>query len=605
MRIPSGIGHEGPVLALAFSPDSAWLCSGSADRTIRVWDLGHGTISALHPYFDRLDAMGAVAFGGDEGLLASVSGLWGGASLDHGIKLWQTHYDRPIRQLRGHTASVRAIAFASGVNLLASTSTDGAVKLWNSRNGECLRSITNAVPVESLAFTSGAQWLLAGLADGRLCLLATNDLAASRTWLAHARPVQSLAFSPDGRWLATASSDQSVAVWDWPTGRERRRFTNVVSQYLPLAFHPRQPVLVFAQKDELVVHANLETGEVLFQRAMFPDGEWLAWNPDKAFYMASPRGDEHARVRFADQLLPVYPLKLYRGELARPAHLLAALNGPAPTLRPKNLQLWWHRYRYKQAWLIGGLGGCCTLIAAYLWRGWNADRRRRAQETFSRQLLLSQESERKRIAGELHDSLGQNLLVIKNRLYLAQQPGGDDARAEQMQEVTQLVSQTIQEVREISHRLRPYQLDRLGLTKAVQSAAKRVAESGALKIESDVSNVDGLFPPEGEIHFYRIVQESLNNILKHAAAATARLSIQRHGRWLTLRIDDDGRGFDYARATGDPEHPRGLGLTGLSERARILGGRFTCATAPGQGVRLTFEIPIPAKHEKSDHSPGG
>ena len=387
-------------------------------------------------------------------------------------------------------------------------------------------------------------------------------------------------------------------VWDSATGGEVRRFTDITSQYLPLAFHPKLPVLAFAQRDDTVVHANVETGEILFQRVLFSDGEWLTWNPAKMFYMASPHGDEHARVRFGGQLVPVYPLELYRRELRRDA--LTAFAAPAPMLAPKDFARWWHRYPYKRAWLYGGLAVALAWVGVRLRKGWIAERRRRAQENISRQLFALQEAERKRIAAELHDSLGQNLLIIKNRLYLAQRDTSEAAPSAQLEEISEAVSQTIQEVREISHDLRPYQLDRLGLTKAVQAVVKKVADSGAVAIDSAIAPIDGLFPPEGEIHFYRVVQESLNNILKHSAAATARLSIERLDGKITMRIEDDGRGFDYRATMSETTDSRGFGLTGLGERVRILGGRFDCDSAPGKGTRLMFEIPLPTKHEKAD-----
>lgn len=591
-------GHEGAVQALAFSLESDWLYSGGADRTTRLWDMSRGTVSGYLPFFDRLDAIGAVACGGSEGYFASASGSWGRASLDHSIKIWQPHFDRPKRALRGHTASVRAIAYAPRVDVLASASIDGTVKLWNTRQAQCLQTLTNAVFTEVLAFAPDASWVLAGLADGTVRVLDPNSLATARSWQAHQRPVQSIAFNADGRWLATASLDRTVALWDFATGRELRRFTNVTSQFLPLAFHPKKPVLAFALRDELVVHADVETGEVLFQRAHFPDGEWLAWNPTKAFYMSSPRGHEHARLRLADQLVPVYPLELYRDELSRPTNLFAALAGPAPVLVPKNFRLWWHRYPYKQTWAVLGATALLVWVAFRLRHGWIADRRRRAQELFSRQLLAAHETERKRIAAELHDGLGQNLLVIKNRLFLAQQaPTVSVSGPASLQEISQIVSHTIEEVRGISHNLRPYQLDRLGLTKALLAVVKGIADSGALRIETDVQAVDGLFNPEGEIHIYRVVQECLNNIVKHSDAAVARVFVQNSAGWLTIQVEDDGRGFDYRQHSAGADQDRGFGLTGLGERMRILGGRFQCDSAPGQGTRMKFEIPIPTKHE--------
>ena len=596
-------GHEGPVQSLGFSADAAWLFSGSADRTMRVWDTARGTVAVIHPYFDRVDAMGTLAVGGTQGWIASASGPLASSSLDHSIKLWSSHSDRPLRILNGHPASVHSVAFTSGSDLLASASVDDTVKLWNARTGECLRTLTNTVLAQTLAFRPGAHWLAAGMADGTVRILETNTLSTVREWRAHSRPLQSLV-SSGGRWLVTAGADQTVAVWDWETGQELRRYTNVTSQYMPLALHP-QSVLAFAQQDGTIVHASLETGEILFQRTLFPDGEWLAWNPSKAFYMASPHGEEHARLRFSDQLVPVYPLELYRSELRRATNLLAAITGPAPVLAPKNFALWWYRYPYKRAWLDFGVTVASLVVVFYLWRGWRADRRRRAQELFSRQLLNSQEAERKRIAGELHDSLGQNLLIIKNRLYLAQQEAAGAAPAEQLAEISQTVSQTIQEVREISYNLRPYQLDRLGLTKAVQSVVQKVADSRSLTVESHIASIDGLFPPESEINFYRIVQESLNNIVKHSDAATARIAIEQDGGKIRMSIADDGRGFDYHGMMHDERRPHGFGLTGLGERVRILRGHFACDSALGEGTRLTFEFPIPPKNEEDHPTPAG
>ncbi len=588
-------GHEGSVQALGFSVDGAWLFSGSADRSMRVWDTRHGTVSAVHPFFDRVDAIGTLSVGGTQGYIAVASGPFGNASLDHTIRLHQSHFDRPIRVLTGHVSQVRSLAFAPGVDRVASASADGTVKLWNSRTGDCLQSRPSESLVESIVYAPHRQWIAAGLANGAIQLLDPESLSSLRGWPAHQRPVQSLAASADGRWLGSASSDGTVAVWNVDTGAELRRFPRVTAQYLPLGFHPRQPVLAFAQRDDLVVHVNVETGETLFQRVLFSDGEWLAWNPAKISYVASPFGDTHARVRFPNQLVPVYPLELYRRELRHDS--ISALAGPAPILQPKNVALWWHRYSHKREWLYGGLAALLVWVAFRLRQGWVSERRRRAQEFTSRQILASQEAERKRIAAELHDGLGQNLLIIKNQLYLAQQALAARTTVPSLDEVSQTVSRTIEEVREISHNLRPYQLDRLGLTKAIHAVVRKVADSGSLPIESHVATIDGLFPPEGEIHVYRIVQEGLNNLVKHADAATARLTITRSENKIRLEIEDDGRGFEYHETMQQGAQKAGFGLTGVRERVRILGGRFVCHSTPGEGTRLHFEIPIPARHE--------
>ena len=283
-------GHEGAVQALGFTADGVSLCSGSADRTMRVWRLSNGALSTTYPNFDRGDGMGGLAIGGSEGWVATAAGPWGDGAVNPVIKLWPVMFDRPVHLLRGHRAAVRSVAYRLGSDLLASADADGVVKLWNARSAACLRTATNASPAEAIAFSPGSQWLVAGMADGRVRVLDTNTLSTRREWRAHQRGVPSLVFSDDGRWLATASPDQTVAVWAFDSGREMHRFTNVTSQYLPLAFHPKQPWLAFAQQDDTVVHASVDTGQVLFQRILFPDGEWLAWNPATARYTASLRG---------------------------------------------------------------------------------------------------------------------------------------------------------------------------------------------------------------------------------------------------------------------------------------------------------------------------
>lgn len=94
-------------------------------------------------------------------------------------------------------------------------------------------------------------------------------------------------------------------------------------------------------------------------------------------------------------------------------------------------------------------------------------------------------------------------------------------------------------------------------------------------------------------------------MLEHSQAAKASISIQRGPGTVTMSIKDDGKGFDYRQVASHPDHPRGFGLTGLGERVRILGGRFACDSTPGEGTRLTFEIPIPGKNDRTNKNLDG
>jgi signal transduction histidine kinase/ligand-binding sensor domain-containing protein len=254
---------------------------------------------------------------------------------------------------------------------------------------------------------------------------------------------------------------------------------------------------------------------------------------------------------------------------------------------------------YRTWWFVtlGALGVAGALAAGHRIRISRLKRAQAAQQAFSRQLIASQETERKRIASELHDSLGQHLLIIKNRaaLGVSLAEGCEPARA-QLDEINASALLAINEVRAIAYNLRPLHLDRLGLTAVVEEMIEKVASASGIQFSCDIAPLDGLFSQEGQINFYRIVQESLNNIVKHAQATRANVEIWREGDYVNVTVRDDGRGFaPEAPANGDGgPSPRGLGLTGISERVRMLGGAYTIESAPGQGTTISLRIPVPA-----------
>jgi signal transduction histidine kinase/ligand-binding sensor domain-containing protein len=218
-----------------------------------------------------------------------------------------------------------------------------------------------------------------------------------------------------------------------------------------------------------------------------------------------------------------------------------------------------------------------------------------AQHRFSQQLIASQEGERKRIAAELHDSLGQRLVVINNlALFFLRshaQHSSDDKQAETIKEISAEASSAIEETRSIAYNLRPFQLDRLGLTKSIEGLIRTVSKSSGIHIASDLANVDELFPEELRINFYRIVQEALSNIMKHAEATEVNVHILRTDTNVVLSIQDNGRGFTPAARTAQVGHG-GFGLTGMTERATLLGGRLKVRSEPGSGTMMTVEIPL-------------
>lgn len=233
------------------------------------------------------------------------------------------------------------------------------------------------------------------------------------------------------------------------------------------------------------------------------------------------------------------------------------------------------------------------LYYVYRWRTNFLHQRALTQERFSRQLLESQEQERQRIAIELHDSLGQDLLIIKNWAMLGlSQKSNVEKKDKQLNEISLTASQAIEEVRKIAYNLRPYHLDELGLTKAIESMCQRVSKASLIEFKYSFDDLDGFFQKNEEINFYRIVQECLNNIVKHSEATAAEILIECDSQKLYLEIKDNGKGFeiDKPKAYLENGQRHGLGLTSLVERSRILGGKLLVESNLKHGTKIILHL---------------
>ncbi len=232
-----------------------------------------------------------------------------------------------------------------------------------------------------------------------------------------------------------------------------------------------------------------------------------------------------------------------------------------------------------------------TLLWVHLLRR-RLERQQAARLAFSRQVLTRLEDERHRIAVNLHDSLGQILLAIKTHTLLAiQRPPDEQGLRQRLDEISSATSQAIEEIRQITHGLRPYQLDRLGLTQAIRASVARASENNSILFATRVEDIDGLFDKDAEIHIYRIVQEAVTNVVKHSTATEAAVVIKKRTAVVSLSIRDNGRGFDRTKPSAD-SHDLGYGLSGIAERVRILGGTLTIDSRPGDGTSLTIEVPL-------------
>ena len=212
----------------------------------------------------------------------------------------------------------------------------------------------------------------------------------------------------------------------------------------------------------------------------------------------------------------------------------------------------------------------------------------------SKRIIGVQEEERRNVSRELHDDIGQSLAALKIGLHrLARR--SDNAHQTLFAECIALADDTLGKLRDLSHQLRPPQLDQLGLADALQWLAERQRSTTGLDIRCQFAGLDHRLPVELENACYRIAQEALNNATRHAAAKSIRIRIrvERGDGALRLTIRDEGSGFDIDSARDKALKTGSLGLISMEERAQLAGGRIEITTAPGAGttVQATFALP--------------
>ena len=208
-------------------------------------------------------------------------------------------------------------------------------------------------------------------------------------------------------------------------------------------------------------------------------------------------------------------------------------------------------------------------------------------------IIEAQEAERLRVARELHD--GVNQLIASAKMRLRKVEDGvvslNPAAREILARCGRLLVQALEENRRIAHNLRPSDLDEFGLAAASRNFCKELQSRTKLKVKYNIARIDQRLAPALELNLFRIMQEAVNNIEKHARAREVRLRIAFHGDSIVLKIQDDGRGFDSKRGKAGKGKWRGIGLTNMRERAEFLGGTCTVESAPKRGTTITVRVP--------------
>jgi PAS domain S-box-containing protein len=213
-------------------------------------------------------------------------------------------------------------------------------------------------------------------------------------------------------------------------------------------------------------------------------------------------------------------------------------------------------------------------------------------QVLSQRLIEAQETERRRVSRDLHDEAGQSLTALKISLELIQA----DLRAESekshqsLQEAMTLANETLERIRLLAQGLRPPELDVVGLNPTLKDHCHDFAEQARLSIEYAGAELPDL-PDAVTICFYRVLQEALTNVAKHAHANHVWVALRCDADTLSLSVEDDGQGFDVPSEVSVARQPRGIGLVGMRERLELLGGRLEIKSQPGRGTRLVAYAP--------------
>ncbi len=224
------------------------------------------------------------------------------------------------------------------------------------------------------------------------------------------------------------------------------------------------------------------------------------------------------------------------------------------------------------------LGVMLLLLVAAGFMFYNNRKSLELRKQYSQQLLISQETEKQRISKELHDSIGQNILFIRNQLVKNNDP-----------RLMASVDETLEEVRNLSKDLYPNQLEKYGLIAAVEGLSEKVKASSNIFMSHDLEAFDKNSSPDKLINYYRIIQECVTNVIKHADAKALRISATKTGNAIELIIQDNGKGFDKQIIAKKSQ--RSFGLLNLEERVNYLKGSFEMETAPGKGTKYIFILP--------------
>jgi signal transduction histidine kinase len=258
----------------------------------------------------------------------------------------------------------------------------------------------------------------------------------------------------------------------------------------------------------------------------------------------------------------------------------------------------WFRIRGQAEWnelggierLAGAIGDIHEAVQAQVAITEARQAELRVKESLARELLAAQEQERRRLASELHDGIGQNLSLLRNRIVMMQRSGLPSVADGHARMLLDLATESIEDLRSVAQNLRPQHLEELGIVTALRALLDKVQSASDLFVHTHIDDVDLVLRGSSATHVYRIAQEAINNVLKHSQADNLWFEARREDDGVLIRIRDDGRGFASApEACG-----AGLGMLSIRERCNILGATLLIESGLHSGTRIVIHIPVPA-----------
>jgi len=267
---------------------------------------------------------------------------------------------------------------------------------------------------------------------------------------------------------------------------------------------------------------------------------------------------------------------------------------PLQMLEAKATDLAWGQYEPIEQ-PVGGIAEIRRLQAELIHMARKVKAAQDSLRDYIGAITQGQEEERRRLARELHDDTLQSLIALNQRVQLAQLTLSDSPTAGAIAEIQALLEQTMADLRRFTRALRPIYLEDLGLTAALEMLTREVGEANPLRVEFHRAGSERRLSPEVELALYRMAQEALSNVARHAQALHASLTIAFDPHAVTMTIADDGQGFQVPASPAEFAPQGHYGLLGLHERAELIGARLAIQSAPGRGAQIIVNLPVGSK----------